>query len=138
MNTGPGWLCQPLWPPGWNTILCTAMSRAGVALTFTSQPSGPTRLMLNASPNVARPIKIEVVPDGGVAHTMPAEIAATTAVAMRTPFHRRVIDISTSCRADHDPSGKPSFRFPPVQRRDGRRHVERAQGRGPEERLKVG
>src|SRR6185295_19931022 len=100
MNTGPGWLCQPLWLPGWNTILCTATSRLGVALTFTSQPSTPVRLMLNDSPNVARPIKVEVVPEGGVARTTP-EADATAAVPMSMSFHARALDI-------FQPPGGPS------------------------------
>src|SRR3954470_14234707 len=65
MKTGPGWLCQPLCAPGLKTMLCTAMSTAGIALMSTCQ-SRAMRFTLKfgsfGSRNVARASKVDVEP----------------------------------------------------------------------------
>jgi len=58
--------------------------------------------MLNDSPYVARPIKVEVVPEGGVARTTP-EADATAAVPMSMSFHARAIDIFNLLEGHQDP-----------------------------------
>src|SRR5688500_19018747 len=66
MNTGPGCMCQPLCPPGWNVMVWTAMSKPGLDLSSMCQ--GPvTRCTLKTgsegSLNVARPRRTELEPD---------------------------------------------------------------------------
>src|ERR1700694_3999302 len=83
-NTGPGCVCQPLYPPGWNVTTCVATSIGAVAssssfqvLSFLS-PSSCFPFTLSSvctrnlrvtshSGTVARSIGVDTMPDGGVA-----------------------------------------------------------------------